>query len=61
MKSNIILLLFLILQIFILPISSSKYSLTFEYLLSDEKDKFKIELFNKQKNNPNDNDEDILY
>ena len=61
MKSNIILLLFLILQIFTLSISSSKYSLTFEYLLSDEKDKFEIELFNKPKNNPIDNDEDIFY
>ena len=61
MKSNIMLLLFLILQTFILPISSSKYSLTIEYLLSDEKDKFEIELFNKPKNNPIDYGEDIFY
>jgi hypothetical protein len=61
MKSNLILLLFLILQTFTLSISSSKYSLTFEYLLSDEKDKFEIELFNKPKNYPVDYGEDIFY
>ena len=61
MKSNLILLLFLILQTFTLSKSSSNYSLTFEYLLSDEKDKFEIELFNKPKNYPIDYGEDIFY
>ena len=61
MKSNLILILFLILQSFTLSTSSSKYRLTFEYLLSDEKDKFEIELYNKPKNYPIDFGEDIFY
>lgn len=61
MKSNLILLLFLILQTLTLSISLPKYSLTFEYLLSDEKDKFEIELFNIPKNYPIDYGEDIFY
>ena len=61
MKSNSILILFIILQTFTFSISSSKYRLTFEYLLSDEKDKFEIELYNKPKNYPIDYGEDIFY
>ena len=61
MKSNLILFLFLIFQILTLIYSSPEYSITFEYLLSDEKDQFKVELFNKPKNSLFDYGEDIFY
>ena len=51
----------LFLQIFCLAYTKPKYNLNFEYLLSDEKLIFDLELYNKPKNSILDYGEDIFY
>ena len=51
----------LFLQIFCLAYPKTKYNLNFEYLLSDEKLIFELELYNKPKNSILDYGEDIFY
>ena len=53
--------LILFLQILSLFLAKQQYILNFEYLLSDEKEKFNIELFNKPKNIFYDYGENIFY
>ena len=61
MKLHSKLFLFLILQILFLSFSRLKYNLNFEYLFSDEKEIFEIELLSKPKNILYDFGEDIFY
>ena len=61
MKFISILFLLLFSQTIFLSFAQPKYNLYFEYLLSDEKEIFEIELYNKPQNNLLDFGEDIFY